>query len=78
MRQIRKPPTLRQPTLMLAFAIMTLLAACGGSTDSTTAAAVEQQASDFPDFIAVTADGGQIDFGSLQGQDTVLWFWAPW
>ncbi len=28
--------------------------------------------------IIPTADGGQIDFGSLEGQDTVLWFWAPW
>ncbi len=22
--------------------------------------------------------GGQIDLNSIQGQDTVLWFWAPW
>ncbi len=22
--------------------------------------------------------GGQIDPGSIEGQDTVLWFWAPW
>lgn len=25
-----------------------------------------------------TIGGGQIDLGSLQGQDVVLWFWAPW
>lgn len=25
-----------------------------------------------------TISGGQIDFGSLQGQDVLLWFWAPW
>ncbi len=22
--------------------------------------------------------GGQIEPGSIEGQDTVLWFWAPW
>ena len=25
-----------------------------------------------------TIDGDVIDFGSLEGQDVVLWFWAPW
>ena len=25
-----------------------------------------------------TVGGGQIDLGSLQGQDVILWFWAPW
>ena len=25
-----------------------------------------------------TASGGEIDFGALEGTDTVLWFWAPW
>ena len=24
------------------------------------------------------ADGTQFDFNSLQGQDVLLWFWAPW
>lgn len=28
--------------------------------------------------VASTTTGGQIDFGSLAGQDVVLWFWAPW
>ncbi len=28
--------------------------------------------------ILATVGGGQIDFGSLAGQDTLLWFWAPW
>ena len=32
----------------------------------------------FPAITLATSTGGQIDFGSLQGQDTVLWFWAPW
>lgn len=25
-----------------------------------------------------TVDGGQFDLGDLNGQDSVLWFWAPW
>lgn len=25
-----------------------------------------------------TVGGGQLDLGSIDGQDTILWFWAPW
>ncbi|MDH3299285.1 MAG: hypothetical protein OES24_02145 [Acidimicrobiia bacterium] len=25
-----------------------------------------------------TVSGGQIDTNSLEGTDTILWFWAPW
>ncbi len=25
-----------------------------------------------------TVSGSQVDFGAIGGQDTVLWFWAPW
>ncbi|MEM9463807.1 MAG: hypothetical protein AAGA90_00445 [Actinomycetota bacterium] len=25
-----------------------------------------------------TLDGTTIDLASLQGEDVVLWFWAPW
>jgi len=32
----------------------------------------------YPDVVASTVAGGQLDLGSLQGQDIVLWFWAPW
>ncbi len=28
--------------------------------------------------VLATISGGQIDFGALQGQDALLWFWAPW
>jgi hypothetical protein len=28
--------------------------------------------------VGETTTGGQIDFNSLEGTDTVLWFWAPW
>lgn len=41
---------------------------------ATQATAVPAEAS----LVATTVAGGQIDFGSLEGQDVVLWFWAPW
>ena len=77
------------PKRMAAFATggALLLAACGGSAaapaSEDTAAPVaeasdESAASDFPQFVAPTVGGGQLEFGSLEGQDTVLWFWAPW
>jgi len=25
-----------------------------------------------------TVGGGQLALGSIDGQDTILWFWAPW
>ncbi len=28
--------------------------------------------------VLATISGGQIDFGALEGQDALLWFWAPW
>lgn len=51
-----------------------LATACGsGSTPSDDAGADPGAAA-----MAPTADGGQIDLGSLEGTDTILWFWAPW
>jgi len=48
-------------------------AACGGddATATATDAALE-------DGTFTTVSGAQLDFGDLEGQDTVLWFWAPW
>lgn len=51
-------------------------AACGASAEESTTdaasggAALEGQ---FP-----TLDGGSIDLAEFEGQDVVLWFWAPW
>lgn len=42
-------------------------------TATATAILVPQLAGQFS-----TISGSQIDLGSLQGQDVVLWFWAPW
>ncbi|MEO0494908.1 MAG: hypothetical protein AAF081_15990 [Actinomycetota bacterium] len=30
------------------------------------------------DFVEDTVGGGLIDANDLQGQDVILWFWAPW
>lgn len=58
---------------------MMLVASCGGGTQTDASAgaaepdAPAQLSGDF-----ATISGGQIDLGSLEGQDAVLWFWAPW
>lgn len=51
--------------------------------ESETAEAVAEESSDdsapaATGQLVATVDGGQLDLGSLEGQDTVLWFWAPW
>lgn len=52
-------------------------AACGDSEGATTEVAASETTSVY-DFSASTVSGGQLDFGSLEGQDALLWFWAPW
>lgn len=54
------------------------VAAATPASPSPVTAAPQNAAAGFPSFVAPTVDGGQIDFASLEGQDTVLWFWAPW
>lgn len=57
--------TLRLTLVLAVLAIVT--ASCGSATTDDEVSPVGQ-----------TAAGGQIDFNSLEGTDTVLWFWAPW
>ncbi len=65
-------------------ALILTLAACGSEASTTESAAPATEAAEsapagpaiegtFP-----TVAGGQLDLGALAGQDTVLWFWAPW
>lgn len=71
----------RSALLALFVASSFAVAACGGADTTVSAAPAEAEqeaASAFPQFTADTLDGSQIDFGSLEGQDSVLWFWAPW
>lgn len=56
---------------------MIVLSACGGGTDTTTTAEDTEQALALSGTVDTVA-GGQIDLSSIEGQDTVLWFWAPW
>lgn len=67
-------------TAIVAFALALFLAACGGSlsdqattTDVVDVEPVAALSGDFP-----TVSGAGIDLNSLEGQDVVLWFWAPW
>lgn len=65
----------------------------GGSTSQTDQASstavaesepvvVEEGPADSPPSLLTgefaTLAGSSIDLGSLEGQDVVLWFWAPW
>ena len=49
----------------------------GGGSDAATAA-TEPLSADQASFTAPQLGGGEFDSESIQGKDTVLWFWAPW
>ena len=71
---------LRAATLVTALSLV--LAACGGGSSTTDKS--DQPASESApagpviEGVFDTVSGTQIDLGSLEGQDAVLWFWAPW
>lgn len=47
------------------------------ATEATTTAP-ETTIAEVPGDLVVLVGGGQLDLNSIEGQDTVLWFWAPW
>ena len=53
-----------------------------GNTDaSTTDETTEAPSSGgpgLPTLVANTVGGAQLDTNDLEGQDVVVWFWAPW
>ena len=53
-------------------ALTLALAACGGGDSAT------ESAESAVEGVFATVAGGQLDLGATEGQDTVLWFWAPW
>ena len=65
----------RRRTALLLVALVGLLAtACGsGGASGPVASAPDSLVDEFE-----TLDGTTIDLASLQGEDVVLWFWAPW
>ncbi|MEM7339885.1 MAG: hypothetical protein AAF467_14620 [Actinomycetota bacterium] len=65
----------RRLALVVGFALAAAAcAACAGAPEPVETAAA-------PGLLAgevATVNGETIDLGSLEGQDVVLWFWAPW
>ncbi len=64
-------------------ATVALVAAACSSDDSDTAgsdatASEAASSAELLDFSAELLDGGEFDAASVEGTDTVLWFWAPW
>ena len=59
------------PLLLLAL----VMAACGGAAGESGPSGPGGAAFDgsFP-----TLEGGSVDLADFEGQDVVLWFWAPW
>jgi hypothetical protein len=84
--------SVRRRTAAIVAAVGLVLSACGSSSDDATVAETAAPTSPStstadgavdapPDVEAVmvpTADGSELDFNSLRGQDVMLWFWAPW
>jgi hypothetical protein len=64
----------------------TVAAACGSDAADTTTNAAPASTTAAPDAgsaapaaqLVATAGGGQFDLASIEGKDTMLWFWAPW
>lgn len=55
----------------------TIVAPTSTTTTSTTAAP-ETTTTAQPGELVDLVGGGQLDLNSIEGTDTVLWFWAPW
>lgn len=87
-----RPRCLRRTLVAVLAALALVATGCGGGSetsavvagDSSSSAAASAASDDSVDapsgtsLVADTVGGGQIDFASLEGQDVVLWFWAPW
>lgn len=70
----------RSRAASIAVVLLLTLGACGSDSAPVESAAAAGDASAGPAIEGsfATVSGGQLDFGALEGQDTVLWFWAPW
>ena len=55
-------------------------AAAATTSESASASEVSESPADqaLPGPVFETVSGAQFDLNSLEGTDTVLWFWAPW
>ncbi len=68
--------------LAIALIMGFVASACGGTTTaSDTAAADDTAAVPAEETLSgefASLDGTTVDLATLQGEDVVLWFWAPW
>ena len=62
---------------LLATFVLVMAACSSDDGGSDTTAAPTTTAIQPGDYVNLVG-GGQIDLNSIEGQDTVLWFWAPW
>lgn len=66
----------RRRRLLVIVALLGIFASACGSAATTSgpvASAPDVLVDEFE-----TIDGTTLDLASLQGEDVVLWFWAPW
>ncbi len=59
-----------------ALAVGLFASACGEG--ATTVDSADSAANIYGTTEQLASGEGQFDFGSLEGQEAVLWFWAPW
>ncbi len=83
------PERLRNRALAIALGGALLVSACGAEASTPAAVGVAPAPGAASDGEApgtqallsgefTTTSGATIDLASLEGQDVVLWFWAPW
>jgi len=68
----------RAPRLIALICGLALLAAACASGDSGSSSAASADGEWPVSGEYALVDGSQIELGDLEGQDLVLWFWAPW
>ncbi len=74
-------PSRTRALLTSLTAVVALLAVACAADDSSPAerSAPATVAAEWPhDFVEDTIGGGLIDANDLEGNDVILWFWAPW
>lgn len=59
-------------------AVAALLVSACTADDDQALVAEDQTTAAVDAGVLPTVGGGQIDTNTLEGTDTILWFWAPW
>lgn len=66
-----------RPAVAAAMAVALFVSACGSTGEADPVVAAEP-VEDSAAGALTTVSGSQIEINSLEGSDTILWFWAPW